>query len=185
MLAIASSLDSNGEMDVWTFHTEPSEAPTATSSDYSSYIKKKILDNPKISKWGGTSFSPVLKMAVNKYYGKTTVLKTTGGFLGFGTKQVVEFVDAEDKDLPVMLFLITDGENNDRESTEKLFVEMKDKNIYFNLIAVSNQNNFNFIKSMADKYPNVGFVHLKDFKMSDEDVFNAIITDEVINFLKV
>jgi len=195
ILSIASNLDSNGEMDVWTFHTKPSEAPVAKSDDFGTYIKSKILDNPKISKWGGTAFEPVLNLAVNNYFGtvtkSVTVEKKVGGLFGFGAKTVTETIEerseAIDADISVMVMLITDGESssNDNALVERLFEQVKQHKVYFNLIAVSNQANFGFLEKMAKKFDNVGFVHIKNLKSSDEEILEQVITQEVVTFLNL
>jgi hypothetical protein len=185
ILAIAKNIDSNGEMDVWTFHTKPSIAPMATEGDYLTYVEKKILNNSNISKWGGTAFEPVLKLTLDHYYRGITTIKKEGGFLGFGSKNKVEIKESEDVNLPAMVMLITDGESDssDRKKTEQLFIDSQNYKIYFNLVAVSNQANFGFLEQMADKYDNVGFVHLKNLNASDEEVFEAVITEEVVRFI--
>jgi hypothetical protein len=195
MLSIASNLDSNGEMDVWTFHTKPSVAPTATKGDFGTYIQKQILSNSNISKWGGTAFEPVLKLAVDNYFGTvvttTTTEKKVGGLFGFGAKTVTETTeertDAVDVNIPAMVMLITDGESGsyDNSLVDDLFDKSRDKKIYFNLIAVSNQANFGFLEKMADKYDNVGFVHIKNLKATDEEILDVVITQEVVTFLNI
>jgi hypothetical protein len=186
ILSIAKNLDNNGEMDVWTFNIIPSVAPMAVEADYGTYIKRKILDNSNISKWGGTAFEPVLKLTLDHYFRGIKTIKKEGAFLGiFGGKKIEEIKKPKDIELPAMVILITDGESSisDNDLTDLLFKDSEKYNIYFNLVAVSNQANFSFLEKMAKKYKNVGFVNIKNLKATDEEILDLVITDEVVSFL--
>ncbi len=184
ILAIAQKFDDNGEIDVWTFHNKPSTAPVATAQSFGNYVKECILDNPKISKWGGTSYAPVLNLILDHYYRGITTVKKEGGFLGFGAKKTVEHKQAENVDIPALMLFITDGDNDDKSATDKLLEDSKTFSIYWQLVGVSNQCDFKYLKKKADELPNVGFAHLPDLNASDEVILEALITPEFTNWIK-
>lgn len=85
-LAVASQFDDNGELDMWAFTTGFDRLKPATAADYGKYVQEHILNNPKVTKWGGTSYAPVLADMSKFYFGG--VEKLIGFVFGlFGKKK--------------------------------------------------------------------------------------------------
>jgi hypothetical protein len=181
LLAVAQKFDDNGEMEVWTYHTRVSPAPTANASTFGGYVKKCILDNPDVSKWGGTSYAPPMNAMVDHYFRGTAV--KAKGFMNslFGK---TERVAAEDTHIPALMLFVTDGENNDPAEARKILLEAQQFNLYWQLVGVGNGCDFAFIKELADELPNAGFVHLPNLKASDEVVLDKLLTTEFVNWVK-
>jgi len=182
LLAVASRFDDNGEMEVWTFTSDFDSAPTVTESMHEGYIDKHILRNDSIYKWGGTSYAPVMIDIINQSFTEEKVTKTQieekPGFLGklFGAKptvSVVESVEITNRNpkFPIFVPFVTDGDNSDHDQTERVIRECADKNIYWMMVGIGRES-FSWLKKMADKYPNVGFVKIDELeKISDEDFY--------------
>jgi hypothetical protein len=181
MLAYASHFDDNGEMEVWTFDHRASEAPAVSLKDHANYVEKSILNNPAIAKWGVTEYGEVCQMMVD-YYFKGKRKKSFGETLMgmFGRKKA----EPLDTTSPTMILFITDGENEDTEKALRIFEESQKYNIYWQLVGVSNDSQFKFIKMVADRFSHAGFVHLPNLKINDEQMYDALITDEVVTWLK-
>lgn len=130
----------------------------------------------KVSLWGSTNYAPPLKAAMDHYFGETS----KGGLFGGFFKKAKEEINT-----PTMLLFITDGANSDERETAKVLREAaKNSPIYFNMIGVGNPKHFSFIKQMADELPNVGFVSLTSLKISDDQLFNEVVSEEFCNWVK-
>jgi hypothetical protein len=110
LLAIAGTFDDNGEMEVWTFNQGYSTPPVARAADFGSYVKKEILDNPKVDKWGGTNYAPVMNAVLDTYFRGASVV-TSGGLFGLFKK--TEQQSPKDTHIPALCLFITDGDNSD------------------------------------------------------------------------
>lgn len=171
LLAVAAQFDDNGEMDMWSFTTGYDRLKSATASDYGRYVQKNIMDNGKIAKWGSTRYSPVLSDMYNFYFG------SKGGLLGMFAKKST---------LPALGLFITDGQNEsfDEAATERVFIDSQKSKIYWSLVGVGNPQYFAFLERMADKYPNVGFMNFSSLAMTDEQLYEQLITDELCAWAK-
>lgn len=172
LLAVASKFDDNGELDMWTFDNETSPLEPATAQDYGTYVTKKILNNDKISKWGGTSYAPIVEQTMSHYFPRAT-----SGFMSMFKKK------AATSTAPAMVMIITDGSNNDRSATAKLLREAAKNNVYWSFVGVGDEDLFTFIKDMADELPNVGFVNMASLEVTDESLYEQIITEELCTWV--
>lgn len=177
LLAVSAKFDDNGEMDMWTFTTGFDRLDTATANDEGTYVRNKLL-SANISKWGGTSYAPVMRDVVNFYF--EPEVKKTGGFLGFGTKK--ETVNKSN--VPALCLFITDGANGDPTETMRVLKESVGRPIYWLMVGVGNPKDFTFIEKAADELPNVGFVSLASLDISDEQLYSEVICDELCEFVK-
>ncbi|MDK2126039.1 VWA domain-containing protein [Parachitinimonas caeni] len=185
LLAYASKFDDNGEMEVWTFDHRASEAPAVSLNDYVGFVDRSIVKNDAVAKWGSTHYAEVANMMLDHYFrGKQKQVKSKG-LLGslFGRKETV-VEKSSDTHIPAMLFLVTDGENADQGESRKVFEESAQFNAYWQLVAISNQPRFEFLEKVANDLDNAGFVHMPSFKMSEDQMYEAIITNEVVDWLK-
>ena len=195
LLAVASKFDDNGEMEVWTFTTGFSEAPVVTEDKHEGYINKCILNNNRITKWGGTCYSPVmLDIIKQSFIEEKKVAKTVEekpGFLGklFGAKPTVTTIESieianRNPKHPIFVPFVTDGDNSDHDETERVIKECVGKNIYWMMVGIGSES-FRWLEKMADKYPNVGFIKIDDLeKISDEDFYLKLLNEEFCNWVK-
>ena len=195
LLAVASRFDDNGEMEVWTFTNGFSEAPLVTESMHEGYIDKHILNNRNIDKWGGTSYAPVMRDIISQSFTEEVKVVATSeekpGFFGklFGAKPKVtetEHFSLENRDpkFPIFVPFVTDGDNSDHAETERVIKECANKNIYWMMVGIGSER-FKWLKEIADKYPNVGFVKIDQLeKISDEDFYLQLLNEEFCNWVK-
>lgn len=183
--AVGIKFDDNGQIDVWTFDTGSYYVGTWTPDDYKTYIR-----NNNIQPLGGTYYSPFIRDIDNKMYvtgaGGTTVTKKVGGFLGFGAKKIVEHQGGtEASNDPVLVMIITDGEPNDSYALISSAISAAaSRPTFFTFVGVSNQGStFPTLERLNRDHDNVGVAYLKGFKLSDEQVYEQIVTDKLITFL--
>ncbi len=178
LLAIAMKFDDNGEIDMWSFTDGYNRLETAAAKDYGNYVSRHILDNPEVSKWGATSYAPVIRNMVRHYFGSAGVL----GFL----ERLLDpdgFADKNSGQAAMVMF-ITDGANSDHDETEMILRECGSRKIYFQMIGVGPEREFGFIKQMAERLPNVGFVNLTSLELQDEEIFNSLLSEEFCGWVK-
>lgn len=206
LLAIASKFDDNGEMEVWTFTNSFDSAPTITESMHEGYVNKHIINNDEIYKWGGTSYSPVMRDILNQSFFTEQVVEAqpapvsapakASGFFGkvsglFGKSEPVVRRSApetiliqKDTKYPVFVPFVTDGDTNDYRETEELIKESAKYNIYWMMIGIGTER-FKFLQEMADKYGNVGFLKINNLEsISDDDFYMELLNEEFCGWVK-
>lgn len=195
LLAVASKFDDNGEMEVWTFTTGFSAAPTINENMHEGYVDKHILKNGNIRKWGGTSYEPVMADIIKQSFliehPVVTTTKEKPGFLNrlFGAKPKINenvSIEVSEKKVehPIFVPFITDGENDDKKQTEQLVKQYAKKNIYWLMIGIGHER-FHWLQKLADENENVGFMKIDDIeKISDEDFYLQLLNDEFCNWVK-
>lgn len=84
-----------------------------------------------------------------------------------------------------MLF-VTDGQNpkNDRKRVRQLLTESQHFPLYWSLVGVGDPSEFDFLAEVADEMPNVGFLHLESLDLSDEQIYEQLITQEFCDWVR-
>ena len=197
LLAVAVKFDDDGQLDVWGFSNQFGQFPQMNESMYGNYVEQKI--NERDWMWRGTNYAPSLKAAIDEYSNNTTVTRVVQGatqaatgFFGklFGSKPapvqetITETVSKGTKQPPAMLLFVTDGANNDERETRRLLEQAANSNVYFQMVGVGPASDFSFIEQLADDLPNVGFVSMASLNMTDEKLFEELITEEFLTWYK-
>lgn len=191
LLPVAMRFDDNGEMDVWSFDTGFDQLATVSKMDYEDYIKREVLGNNEISKWGGTNYGGVMN-AMSEFYfpqvGKAAKAPASSGFMSklFGKPAPAAAPSPASSSalVPAMALFITDGANNDRAKAREVLASSVDVPVYWQLIGVGNPREFTFLEEMADELPHVGFVHLSSLSLSDEQLYDKLLSDELCAWMK-
>lgn len=191
LLGVALKFDDNGEIDTWLFDNDVQEMPSFTQADEGTYVKQQVL-NGKHHLWGGTSYAPPLQSVMDYYFGSNPVAQVAeaaSGFFGslFGKKKEAAPAaapSASKKD-PAMLLFVTDGQSNDEGKAERILREASSTSpMYFMMVGVGNPSYFTFLEKMADDLPNVGFVNLASLSMTDDQLYEQLVTQEFCDWIK-
>ncbi|HBT0444727.1 TPA: VWA domain-containing protein [Klebsiella pneumoniae] len=172
LLPVSANMDDDGTIDTWLFHTRSMEVEPATPKNYGGYISNVIMKGKYKNEWGGTNYAPVMKDIHHHYFGK----EEKKGLFGFGKAKTVPVTDS---DIPALVFFITDGSNSDRVETLRLLDSIKDEPVYWMTVGVGPDSYFTFLREIAERYDNVGFVNFNNLNISDEQMYNAIIDGEL------
>lgn len=186
ILAVATRFDDNGELDVWTFSNGFDRVGGVTEVGFENYVNREIINNRNISKWGGTSYSPVINDVLKTYFPSSFVERVKGKFLGlFGGKtETIEVDTPMDSQEPSILIFITDGETGDITETINLLEAAHNKKIYFQFVGIGNER-FRFLSKIADDYSNTGFLKISNVSsISDDDLYEGLITEELASWFK-
>lgn len=207
LLPFGMMFDDNAQIDMWAFNHGSSELPPATESVYDDYVNN-CMKNVPIS--GGTNYAPVMGDIYDEYFGGGIVTKTVykevevdeyvpaKGFMAklTGKKELVkvkkqvseEVVDHEAManvdTTPAMVFFQTDGSNSDESAVISLLNRNKDKPIYWFMVGVGDPRYFGFIKRISDEFDNVDFISVKDLDLSDEELYNKLLSGEFGQWIK-
>lgn len=188
LMGVAMKFDDNGELDMWAFSDTHKRVSTATVADAATFIDKKFLKEAGSTLWCGTSYAPVLQDVISYYFptGAAAATQAAKGFLGglFGKKEAAPAAAASTNDTPAMLLFVTDGSNDDRAAAARVMKEAQGKPIYFMMVGIGNPSMFTFIQEQADLLPNVGFVSLNDLNISDDDLYEQLVSGEFATWVK-
>lgn len=193
-------LDPDKKLDCFTFSNGKKNAHYVgeiTVENYEGYVRTNIIK--KVPGWsGGTDYAPVLRKNLEHFgweeKGADAEKKSSGGLLNIFEKKQAKRpaapVNAGTRRKSLILFN-TDGANDDKPETERLIKDMQDNDyaVYILFLAYANGGaDLSFIRRMADKFRNCGMHYITNLKkfiaMSDEDLNNALITDELVAWLK-
>lgn len=180
-----------------------------TAENYSDYVKRNIIG--KVPNWnGGTLYAPVLQMN-RQHFGwidgpatsapapepkRGGLLGGLANLIGGGHSSTTPAPAAAPSGFPpkrkTLILFVTDGENDDHSQTMKVLQEMQDngEHIYIQFFGINNDPRvkFEFLQEAADKFDNTGLYICRDIKafanMSDAEVNDCIISDELIGWLK-
>ncbi|KVZ77271.1 VWA domain-containing protein [Burkholderia ubonensis] len=194
ILGIALKFDDNGEVDTWTFTEGFDRLPTATPDNYGAYITDYVL-NGDIDKWGGTQYAPVMHDIVDFFFRAPEPARKREAKRGFLSRL---FGGADDAPappsapvsanchLPAWVLFVTDGQNpkNDRKRVRQLLAESQHYPLYWSLVGVGDPSEFGFLEEVADEMPNVGFLHLESLDVSDEQIYEQLITQEFCDWVR-
>lgn len=183
VIPIALNFDDNGHVPVYLFsHDATLIGKTLTGGNYKDFIDEEVLP---IASWGGTSLLPVITEVI-KDLGFVNPPKTS--FLGFlsNVKKLSTLNTKSDSGLPAIVYVFTDGENDDKTETMLLLNSLATQRseVYFNFIGIG-ETKFTFLTHAANILPNVGFTHMKDFaNASAETIYAALIPAELKDWLR-
>lgn len=178
LLGLSANFDDNGEMDMWAFDDKVIPLETAKASDYGSYVQRHILNQPGL--WGSTNYAPPMQAMLDFFF--KVQEKKSGGFFGFGAKK--EAVAPVNANIPALALFITDGDNYDKDATRRVMIASQKHPIYWSLVGVGSAHHFGFLEEMADLLPNAGFTNLSSLSVSDEQLYDSIICDELCEWVK-
>lgn len=194
--AVALKFDDNGELDAWAFDNYVTQLESATADDEGSFITEQIVNNRSFSKWGGTSYAPVWQAVTSFYFTPTAVaaiVERSKGLFG-GLKSLfgggspaasAPSAAVPAGQLPAMLLFVTDGECGDESASRRVMAEAtQNPKMYFQMVGVGHAKHFGFLQELANKYPNVGFINLSSLAITDEQLYDQLITQEVVDWVK-
>lgn len=184
ILPLGLACDNDGMIDVWGFADGVAKACSVERENYLGYVEKEMMEEDGELEpilWGGTQYAPVIRENL-KHFG---LLTRTGGFLGFGRREVL--VEESSLDLPIIAYFITDGENTDQDAAQELFerIAEAESQIYYVLVGVGSLR-FQFLRSAAERFPNVGFLAVPNLVqfVHDDAIFEQLLPPELCKWLK-
>lgn len=166
LMGVSIKFDDNGELDIFAFNHKCWYVGTATVDNHADYVKRKLRAD------GSTNYSPII-VEVRRFF-----LARKGGLFGLGGK-----VDRT----PVLMMILTDGgiDPDDEARTLAELRALSDEPIFFHLVGVGRgKGSFPAIGRLAAALDNVGEVYLPDFEMTDEAIYDQLVSDKLVAWLR-
>lgn len=164
VVALAGKWDPDGQVDMFVFDTGIKAVGQMSINNYDGWIQKNIYQRGYVG--GGTNYAPAINEIVKKYSSKS------GGFLGFGSKQVPAAK-------PVYVLFVTDGECSDPGATKTAMVEASKHGIFFQFVGLGNYP-FKTLRELDDMpgrtTDNADFFELNG-SVSDEQLYQLMLQE--------
>lgn len=179
MLPAALTFDDNGTLDLWCFHHGVSVGVPVTAQNFENYVTRDILNNKKLSLWGSTCYSPVLRANQQQFCAPA---KT--GFMSnlFNANKKVE------QSKPTIIYHVTDGVSEDEYETAQLLRSWEQDRLPIYVLFVGiGPVDFRFLEKQADERGNVGFVSVKNLEgsLNDDMFYEFLAPVELVSWLNV
>lgn len=199
VLPVAIKFDDNGEVPVYTFNDgdkfDELEA-NLTAANYQDFVQREIMNNSKITKWGGTAYAPVTDQIL-KDLGflrsdshpapKISLVKRLFGGGEPSLPETFSMHQASNSGSPALIYTYTDGVPDDRQEIKDLIRTCVSANTqaYFNYIGVGRAD-FKFLHQIADEFPNVGFAAVVDIERvaGSDEIYEYLLPSEMLEWLK-
>lgn len=155
VLAIACKFDDNATLDVWIYDNEFSRMAPVTESSLQHYVKKQILDNPFVHKFGRNNEPPVMEDVIRKY--------------------TIE----ENSDTPVYIIFINDG--GVQKSIQKVITRSAVLPIFWQFVGIGDSS-FEVLKRLDTMQgrivDNANFIHWDKIEhVSDEELYDRLLDE--------
>ncbi|WP_336604340.1 vWA domain-containing protein [Paenibacillus sp. MMS18-CY102] len=155
ILAIACQFDDNAQLDVWVYDNEFSRLAPVTERELEGYVKKRILNDPSVHKFGRNNEPPVMEDVIRKY--------------------TVE----EESELPAFVIFINDG--GVLKSIQKVITRSAVLPIFWQFVGIG-KSNFEVLKrldTMAGRVvDNANFIHWDRIEtVSDEALYDRLLDE--------
>lgn len=162
LLPLALRFDDDGSLESYVFNTSYQELKPMNLSNYEKYVKT-CIENEGYGAYGGTSYSPVIN-AVDKRYND-------------GSK------------FPTFVVFITDGENDDKNETDRAIINSAKHNIFFQFVGIGANRRFRYLEKLDDlsgrECDNTGFIQVIDMNSLDDDHLFQVLLEQYIEWLRV
>jgi len=211
LLALAMHMDKSGRLDVFTFENEASQCrEPATQGNFHDYVKRYIIDDDAVDKWGGTDYAPVIHLAYSHYYPSLThlhtaegardhVLKLAGG--GFFHKlgglfhhhspeaapapapAAVAPAPVDPGIPPTLMLFLTDGENTDKEPTQHAIHAARSLPLFWSFVGLGPAHHFQFLQELSEDL-DAEFVNVSHVRISDDELYRELVSSKLTNWLR-
>ena len=155
ILAIASSFDDDGELDVWFFAKDFLRAPSVTASDFENYIERTY----KLGSKGGTNNEPpVMQDVIRKYT-----------------------IEEPNVKIPTYIIFFSDGGVSQKGKIMRLITESSTQNLFWQFVGLGKAN-YGILENLDEMtgrfIDNANFFALDDIsKISDEELYDRLLNE--------
>jgi hypothetical protein len=191
VLGLAMAFDPTHKLDVFVFDHQYAQLPDpATPDNFHDYVRRKILTEDEIPKFGTTKYAGVIHAFQDHYFGHDPAhqehLQHKPGLLSrlfhHGQEPVVK-IDPEIAKIPVLGLLITDGDNDDHRQSEVAIQRSADFPVFWSLVGVGDQA-FRFLKQIDREFDDSEFIDLEHLNISDDQLYAELVSPKLVRWLK-
>lgn len=169
-MGITIEFDDNGELDCLAFNHQCRQIGVATQDNFETFVRRKLHAT------GSTCYAPIVDETLRMFFSS----KKAPGIKGLFGRKVTDMT-------PALMMVLTDGQN-DHDDNRKLDVALglaQRYPLFFQFVGIGGtRDKFPTIRRLAQTFPNVGEVYLPRFDMPDAEVYDQIVTDRLVGWLK-
>lgn len=169
-MGITIEFDDNGELDCLAFNHRCRQIGVATRSNFETFVRRNLTAN------GSTCYAPIVEETMRMFFSPQRAPGLKGLFGGRKTDMT-----------PALMMVLTDGQN-DRDDNRNLDLALglaQRYPLFFQFVGIGGtRDKFPTIRRLAQTFPNVGEVYLPRFDMPDSEVYDQIVTDRLVGWLK-
>lgn len=196
LMGLAMHLDQSNQIDVFLFHNQAAQCKHPISSaNAESYVHDEIIHGHH-SLWYGTEYSPVIHTAYAHYYPTLTHLHSADELAGHHKKHGLSSFFHRHHDEapapaptpsgpldPVLMLFLTDGEceRHDVEPTLRALEAGKNLPLFWAFTGLGHDSDL--LREFAEE-SDAEFVNLPHIRVSDDELFSAVVTPKLVNWLK-
>jgi hypothetical protein len=189
LLPIGMAFDDNQEVDFYLFQNNQVKLPeNLTVQNIPGYINNKVIGKYSM---GGTQYAPVLRAILNQFAVQdgveTTEIKTKKGFFGGTKTEKVTVPKFKKKEYPTYVIFITDGDNSDKEETERVVREMSRAGIFIQFVGIGSAS-FPFLEKLDDLdgrfIDNANFFTVGELSSKTDDQLYGLLLNEFPQYVK-
>lgn len=203
LMGLAMHIDESQKMDVFLFHNHAAQCRNPiNAANAENYVHDEILHGGH-SLWGGTEYAPPIHLAYQHYFPELTHLHSSAsladhhekhGFLGGlfhrhhadapAPQPAAPQIDraaiaAAHK--PVLMLFFTDGKNSDESETIRVLEASKDLPVFWAFVGLGHDSQL--LRDLAQE-SDAEFVNLEHIRVTDDEIFSAVITPKLVNWLR-
>ncbi|CAM4406657.1 VWA domain-containing protein [Paenibacillus alkaliterrae] len=177
-LGLAMNFDDNEAADVFLFGIKDYGIGEIQKSNFFDFVDREITKKYKLE--AGTQYAGVLRRIVDFYFPGAVSEKKSGGLFGFGGKKELQLDTAKfQKQEPVYILFVTDGNCTDDRETEDIIRKASKLGIFFQFVGIGNES-FNFLRKLDDLQgrfiDNAAFFSVKNLaQTSDDDLYDKLL----------
>ncbi len=169
-MGITIEFDDNGELDCLAFNHRCRRIGVATPSNFENFVDRNLSAD------GSTCYAPIVEETIAMFFAS----QRAPGIRGVFGKKVVDMT-------PALMMVLTDGHNDtdDNRNLDRMLGLAQRYPVFFQFVGIGGaREKFPTIQRLARTFPNVGEVYLPRFDMPDSEVYDQIVTDRLVGWLK-
>lgn len=160
LLPLALKFDDNGELEVYVFNTYCTQIPSMNLKKYETYVEHEII-RKGFGPSGDTTYSPVIEQTISDYN--------------------------DGNPSPAFGIFITDGENDDANTTDKAIRKSSKYKIFYQFVGIGYEN-FRYLQKLDDldgrDVDNTAFIKVSDFSQLDDEQLYAKLLEQYPQWLR-
>lgn len=169
-MGITVEFDDNGELDCLAFNHLCRRIGVATRANFDTFVRRNLKAS------GTTCYAPIIDETLKMFFAPQKAPGLKGLFGGTVTDTT-----------PALMMVLTDGQNDrdDNRNLDHVLGLAQRYPLFFQFVGIGKTpDDFPTIKRLAKTFPNVGEVYLPRFDMPDSEVYDQIVTDRLVAWLK-
>jgi hypothetical protein len=169
-MGITIEFDDNGELDCLAFNDRCRRIGVATADNFERFVDRNLTAD------GSTCYAPIVEQTLAMFFSP----QRAPGIRGLFGKRTSDMT-------PALMMVLTDGQNDtdDNPKLDRALALAQRYPVFFQFVGIGGtREKFPTIRRLAKTFPNVGEVYLPRFDMPDSEVYDQIVTDRLVGWLK-